>query len=52
MLDSESIHAELYTRDSTDRWTLCETRDVNTMLDLSSIGCHVSLAEVYAGGEV
>jgi hypothetical protein len=28
---------------------LTETRDLSAVLDLSSIGCEVSLAEVYAG---
>lgn len=49
MLSSEMIHAELYTRDEHDRWVLTETRDLNAVLDLSSIVCQVLLAEVYAG---
>ena len=52
MLDSESIHAELYTFSEQQLWTLYETRDLSAMLDLSSIGCRVPLAEVYAGVEV
>jgi Uma2 family endonuclease len=48
-LDAQSIHAELHTRDELSRWILTETRDLATMLDLSSIGCQVPLAEVYAG---
>jgi len=49
MLSSEMVHAELYTRDELDRWVLTETRDLNAVLDLSSISCQVRLAEVYAG---
>jgi len=49
MIDSGSIHAELYTRDVLERWIFTETRDLTAVLDLSSIGCAVPLAEVYAG---
>ncbi|GAA4037775.1 Uma2 family endonuclease [Hymenobacter glaciei] len=48
-LDSHSIHAELHTLTKPGCWVLTETRDSNTVLDLSSIGCQVPLAEVYAG---
>ena len=48
-LDSRSIHAELHTLTEPGRWVLTETRDLSTVLDLSSIGCQVPLAEVYAG---
>ena len=49
MLDSTTVHAELYTRDELDRWVLTETRDLAAELDLSSIACQVALSEVYAG---
>ncbi|ALW84495.1 hypothetical protein AUC43_04985 [Hymenobacter sedentarius] len=49
ILASQSIHAELYTRDELGRWVLTETRDLSAVLDLSSIGCQVPLTEVYAG---
>ena len=52
MLDSESVHAELYTLNDHQLWTLFETRELSTVLDLSSIGCRVPLAEVYAGVEL
>ena len=48
-LDAANIHAELHTLDEPGRWVLTETRDLNAVLDLSSIGCQVPLAEVYAG---
>ena len=48
-LDAQATHAELYTRDELGRWVLTETRDLTAVLDLSSIGCQVALAEVYAG---
>ncbi|GAB2858886.1 Uma2 family endonuclease [Hymenobacter ruber] len=48
-LDAQAIHAELHTLDDLGRWVLTETRDLNAVLDLSSIGCQVPLAEVYAG---
>ncbi len=49
MLDSESVHAELYSLDELSRWVLTETRDRAAVLDLGSIGCRVPLAEVYHG---
>ena len=49
MLSSEEVHAELYTLDELGRWIFTETRDLSAVLDLSSIGCQVPLAEVYAG---
>ncbi|MGI4865024.1 MAG: Uma2 family endonuclease [Janthinobacterium lividum] len=49
ILDSESVHAELYSLDELGRWVLTETRDPQAVLDLGSIGCQVPLAEVYAG---
>lgn len=52
MLDSTTIHAELFTRDELGRWVLTETRDLAAVLDLSSISCQVPLAEVYAGVEI
>ena len=52
ILDSQSVHAELYSLDELGRWVLTETRDLGAVLDLSSIGCQVPLAEVYSGVEV
>ena len=49
MLNSEAVHAELYTLDGLGRWIFTETRDLSAVLDLSCIGCPVPLAEVYAG---
>lgn len=52
MLSSEEVHAEIYTLDELGRWIFTETRDLSAVLDLSSIGCPVPLAEVYAGVNV
>ena len=49
MLNSEEVHAELYTLDELGRWIFTETRDLTARLDLSSIACQVPLDEVYAG---
>lgn len=49
MLSSEEVHAELYTLDELGRWIFIETRNPNAVLDLSSIGCLVPLAEAYLG---
>jgi Uma2 family endonuclease len=47
--DAQAVHAELYSLDELNRWVLTETRDLNAVPDLSSIGCQVQLAEAYAG---
>ena len=52
ILDAQTVHIELYSRDELGRWVLTETRDLSTVLDLGSIGCQVPLAEVYAGVKV
>ena len=52
MLDSQTVHAELYTLDELSRWVLTETRDLTAVLELSGIACQVPLAEVYAGVEL
>ncbi len=49
MLDSTTIHAELYTRQPNDHWLLLETRDLAAVLDLSSVGCTLPLARLYRG---
>lgn len=49
VLDSLAVQAELYTLDEPGRWVLTETRDLGATLALTSIGCEVALAEVYAG---
>lgn len=51
MLDSESVHAELYSLDEPGRWVLTETRDQAAVLGLGSIGCRVPLADIYQGVE-
>lgn len=51
MLDSQTQLAELYTRQANGYWLFMETRDSSPLLDLSSVGCQVPLAEVYAGVE-
>jgi Uma2 family endonuclease len=49
MLDSTTMHAELYTRQSNHYWLMMETRDLATVLDLSSVGCTLPLARLYQG---
>ncbi|GGG44333.1 Uma2 family endonuclease [Hymenobacter glacieicola] len=49
LLDSQSVHAELHTRDEQGRWILVETSDRQALLELASIGCRVALADAYAG---
>ena len=49
LLDSERVHAELYTLDERGRWVLTETRDPAAVLDLGPIGGQLALADAYAG---
>ncbi len=49
MLDSQAIHAELYTRQDNDHWLFGETRDPAAVLDLSSVGATLPLARLYHG---
>jgi Uma2 family endonuclease len=49
ILDSQSVHAELFSLDEQGRWVLTETRNPSATLDLGSVGCQVAMAEVYAG---
>lgn len=49
MLDSTTVHAELYTRQDNDHWLLMETRDLAAVLELGSVGCTLPLARLYQG---
>ena len=49
LLDSESVHAELYSQNEHGHWVLTETRELSAVLDLAALGCQLLLAEVYAG---
>ena len=49
MLDSTTVHAELYTRQDNDHWLLMETRDLAAVLGLGSVGCTLPLARLYQG---
>lgn len=44
----ERVHAEQYTRQDGERWLLAETSDPEAVLDLPSVGCTLTLADVYA----
>lgn len=49
LLHSPLPYAEWYWRDELGRWLLTDTNARPGTLDLSSIGCQVSLTEVYGG---
>lgn len=49
LLDSESVHAELYSLDRQGHWVLTETRELNSVLDLAALGCQLSLTDAYEG---
>jgi Uma2 family endonuclease len=47
MIASERVHAELFTRQSRGHWLLTEAADLNDVLELSSCGCKLRLADLY-----
>ena len=49
LLDSESVHAELFSLDERGHWVLTETRELNAVLNLSGLDCQLPLADVYGG---
>lgn len=48
LIAQDSPHVEHFFRQSDKRWILYETDDIEATIDLASIGCTLSLAEVYA----
>ena len=51
LVSTDRIHADLYTRQA-DGWLLNSADGPQDSLDLQSIGCRLSLAELYAGIEL
>ena len=49
LLNSEAVHAELYSLDERGRWVLTETRELSAVLDLEALGCQSPPAAVYEG---
>ncbi len=47
MVASESISAELYTRQPDGRWILTSADRLEDVIELQSIGCRLSLADLY-----
>jgi Uma2 family endonuclease len=42
-------HIELFSRKQDDSWSFTETAGIETAISLTSIGCELSLAEIYRG---
>ena len=49
LLNSEAVHAELYSLDERGRWVLTETRELSAVLDLETLGGQPPPAAVYEG---
>jgi len=47
LVAQDRVHADLYTRQPDGRWLLSEAGRLEDTLDLSSIGCRLSLADLY-----
>jgi Uma2 family endonuclease len=47
LVAANRIHADLFTRQSDNLWTLLSANRLEDSLDLESIGCRLSLADVY-----
>lgn len=48
LVSQERVHIELYTRQPDGVWALREWNDPDAEIDLSSVGCRLKIAEVYA----
>jgi Uma2 family endonuclease len=47
LIAQDTPHIEIFLRQPSKRWTLYETDDIEDTLELESIGCTLSLADVY-----
>ena len=47
MISQNTLSMEKYAKDETHSWIFTETDDAHTMIFLESIGCELSLSEVY-----
>jgi len=47
ILASESVNADLYTRQADGRWILTSSDRLEDSIDLQSIGCRLALADLY-----
>lgn len=52
LVSADRIHVDLYTRQIDGRWLLTSADAVEDSLDLLSVGCRLSLADLYAGIEL
>jgi Uma2 family endonuclease len=52
LVSSERVRAELYTRQPDDRWLLTVANTLEASLDLQSIGCRLSLTDLYENVEL
>lgn len=48
LVAQDRVHIELYTRQSNGAWVLREWNDSGVEIDLTSVGCRLKIAEVYA----
>lgn len=47
LVAQDRIHVERFLREAADRWVLTETDELASILELPSLGCTLSLADVY-----
>ncbi len=49
LVAQDRMHADLYTRQPDGSWVLREARQMDDTLELRSIACHISMADLYSG---
>lgn len=47
LISQESVHVEHYVRQPDNHWLLSETSDLKATIQLPSIGCQLSVSEIY-----
>jgi Uma2 family endonuclease len=47
LVAQDAVHVELYRREDQDRWLLAEANGLDGVLHLASVGCDLSLRDVY-----
>jgi Uma2 family endonuclease len=47
LLASDRVHADLYTKQASGLWLLASAGELDAVLTLESVGCHLRLADLY-----
>jgi Uma2 family endonuclease len=47
LIDQYTIHVEQYVKTDNKKWMFLEYEDINDTLNLASVSCQISLANIY-----